>query len=153
MDEFLSFVGEQWVLFAALILILFLLARNLLSDSLGGVQQIDVNQAIRHINDEAIVLDVRLDNEFKSGHIKDAIHIPVGALETRFRELEKYKDKDIVVNCQSGNRSMRAIQILKKHGFEKVYNLSGGISAWNNANMPIETGTKSKNRKKKEKAA
>lgn len=151
MDEFLSFVGEQWILFAALIVILYLLTQNLVSNSLGGIQQIDVNQAIRHINDDAIVLDVRLEGEFKKGHIQDAIHIPVGALEARLREIEKHKTSGIVVNCQTGNRSVRAIQILKKHGFENLYNLKGGINAWLTANMPVETGAKTKSRKKKEK--
>lgn len=153
MEEFIRFLAEQWILFGAFLFITFLLARNFLAASMSGVKHIDVNTAIRMMNDGAIVIDVRLENEFKNGHIQEARLIPVGALEARVKELEKEKNKDIILSCQTGNRSLRAAQILKKHGFESIYNLSGGMGAWVNANMPVETGVKKKKRKDKEKAA
>ena len=153
MEEFIRFLAEQWVLFAAFMFISFLLMRNFLATSMSGIKHIDVNGAIRMMNQDAVVLDVRLENEFNNGHIKGARLIPVGMLESRLKELESIKNTDIIVSCQSGNRSLRAAQILKKHGFETVYNLSGGMSAWLNANMPVDTGTKKSKRKDKEKAA
>jgi rhodanese-related sulfurtransferase len=151
MEEFIQFLAEQWVLFGAFLFITFLLVRNFLTASMSGVKHIDVNTAIRMMNDGAIVVDVRLENEFAKGHIKDSRLIPVGALESRIKELEKEKSGDIIVSCQTGNRSLRAAQILKKHGYESVYNLSGGMSAWQNANMPIESGTQKRKRKEKNK--
>ena len=153
MDDFMTFIAEEWLLVGAFVFILFLLVRNVLDNSFSGVNQIDINEAVRLINNEAIVLDVRLENEFKQGHIQNALHIPVGALEARIKELDKHKEDAIVVNCQTGNRSVRGAQILKKHGFQNVNNLKGGISAWLNANMPIQTGGKSKKKKDKEKKA
>ena len=151
MEDFIRFLAEQWILFGAFMFITFLLMRNFLATSMSGVKHVDVNGAIRMMNQEAIVLDVRLENEFKNGHIKGARLIPVGVLESRLKELEKFKNKDMIISCQSGNRSLRAAQILKKHGFESVHNLSGGMSAWLNANMPVDTGTKKPKRKDKEK--
>jgi len=151
MDQFIDFAREEWLLFGAFLFITFLLANNFLTSKLSGIKAIDCNEAVRLMNQEAIVVDVRLDGEFKAGHIQDAINIPLGAIESRLREIEKHKENTIIVTCQTGNRSLRGAQLLKKHGFGNVLNLSGGITAWGNANMPVIKGTKQK--KKKDKAA
>ena len=104
----------------------------------SGVTQVDTLEATRLINQDALVLDVREDKEFATGHIPKARHIPLGALASRLGELEKFKNKPIVVNCRSGQRSARACGILKKHGFEKAVNLAGGIVAWESAHLPVE---------------
>jgi rhodanese-related sulfurtransferase len=89
------------------------------------------------INDDALVLDVREDKEWAEGHIPNAKHIPLGQLSKRISELDKYKDKPIVVSCRSGHRSATACRTLKKDGFEQTHNLMGGIIAWENANLPV----------------
>ncbi|AKJ95893.1 MULTISPECIES: rhodanese-like domain-containing protein [Thioalkalivibrio] len=96
-------------------------------------------EAVRVINqDDALVLDVREDNEVASGRIGGAKHIPLGSLKKRMGDIEKYKDKPVVVYCRSGNRSASAAQQLTAAGFEDVVNLQGGIQAWQSANMPIK---------------
>jgi rhodanese-related sulfurtransferase len=105
---------------------------------LSGVNGVDTLEATRLINHDALVLDVREDKEFVVGHIPKARHIPLGQLKARIAELEKFKNKPIVVNCRSGHRSAQACAILKKQGFENVVNLSGGIMAWESANLPME---------------
>lgn len=138
MDQFLAFAQEQWILFAALFFIVFLLLRSFAGAMVPGINQLKVHEAIRLMNDQdAFPLDVRLEKEFKGGHIANACHIPLGALDTRVREIEKHKEKPVLVHCQSGNRSMEAAKILKKHGFTDIYNLSGGLSAWSGANLPL----------------
>jgi rhodanese-related sulfurtransferase len=77
-----------------------------------------------------LLLDVRTDAERKARNIKGSIHIPLNQLNRRAEELKKYKDKEIVCYCRSGNRSLNAALILQKQGFN-VANLSGGISHWN----------------------
>lgn len=144
MEKFIDFVIQQWLLFAIAILLLVMLVRNLFAAKLSGVNNVNANEAVRLMNDDALVLDVRLEKEFKTGHIENAVNIPVGALEARIKELDKYKGKAILVQCQTGNRSLRGAQILKKHGFDDVHNLSGGIMAWINANMPVTKGGKKK---------
>ncbi len=145
MDRFIAFVVDQWLLFGALVIILGLLARNVLVPKLSGIKDVGANEAIRMLNDDkTVVVDVRLDAEFRSGHILNALNIPVGLLESRIRELEKHKSAQLIVNCQTGNRSRSAAQILRKHGFQNVFNLAGGMTAWNGANLPVAKGDKSK---------
>jgi rhodanese-related sulfurtransferase len=104
---------------------------------LSGVSQVGTTEATRLINDDALVLDVREDKEWAEGHIPNAKHIPLGQLSKRISELDKYKDKPIVVSCRSGHRSATACRTLKKDGFEQTHNLMGGIIAWENANLPV----------------
>lgn len=145
MDRFLQFVAAEWMLFAAFAVIVAMLLRSVLASKLSGIKDIDTNEAVRMLGDEKTVLiDVRLENEFKAGHILNAQHIPLGALESRIRELESHKSAPIIVNCQSGNRSRSGAQILRKHGFENVFNLAGGMAAWAGANLPVSKGGKSK---------
>lgn len=95
-------------------------------------------QATLMINrEDAVVVDVREAAEFVGGHIPNSRHIPLSQLGKRLPELEKYKERAIIVNCASGNRSASACGALRKAGFAKVFNLSGGISAWDQAGLPI----------------
>jgi rhodanese-related sulfurtransferase len=87
--------------------------------------------------EDAIVLDVRESVEWSNGHIPGARHISLGQLEKRMSEIEKFKERPIIVCCASGNRSSGACGQLKKAGFLKVFNLAGGIGAWADANLPI----------------
>ncbi|HEY5969443.1 MAG TPA: rhodanese-like domain-containing protein [Chitinophagaceae bacterium] len=83
-----------------------------------------------------VFLDVRTAPEFngtakdKFGAIKNAINIPVQELESRMSELEKYKDKEIIVYCSHSRRSPRASYMLTQNGFKKVTNMLGGMSVW-----------------------
>ena len=85
-----------------------------------------------------VVLDVRTPEEFKSGsgHLKNAILIPVQELEARFNELEPYKGKTIIAVCRSGSRSGRATVFLNQKGFN-VLNLEGGMLRWNEEKLPV----------------
>ncbi len=115
----------------------FMLIFPSLRGKISGASEVDATGAVQLINHEnAIVLDVREADEFNSGHIADAKHIPVGQLANGLKPLEKYKDQTIVVNCRSGARSSMACGILRKNGFTKVFNLKGGILAWQQAGLP-----------------
>jgi rhodanese-related sulfurtransferase len=84
-----------------------------------------------------VILDVRTDLEFDSGHLKGAINIPVDVLEERVYELDL--EEEILVYCRTGNRSSSAVQILIDHDFSKVYHMFEGIIAWNEAGYPLST--------------
>jgi rhodanese-related sulfurtransferase len=104
----------------------------------GGRAGVSPMQATLMINrEDAIVVDVREPHEFAAGHLPNARHIPVGQFAQRIGELDKLKGKPVIVVCHSGNRSSSACNALEKSGFEKVYNLSGGIAAWEQAGMPV----------------
>jgi rhodanese-related sulfurtransferase len=111
----------------------------LVSRFFGGARQVDTLEAVRKINhDDALVIDVREPAEVAQGKIARAKLIPMGELQKRIGELEKHKTKPIIMVCRSGNRSAGACGILGKHGFTDVYNLAGGMIAWEQSNLPVE---------------
>jgi rhodanese-related sulfurtransferase len=111
----------------------------LVSRKFAGGKQVDTLEAVQKINhDDALVIDVREPAEVAQGKIAKARHIPLAELNGRLNELEKFKAKPIIVTCRSGNRSARACGILAKQGFTDVYNLAGGMTAWQQANLPVE---------------
>jgi rhodanese-related sulfurtransferase len=138
MEQLLEFAANHYILTIALVVVTGAIIATHMSDRLRGINSVDAVEATRLINHEkAIVLDVREDKEYQEGHILNAIHIPLGSLEQRVKELEKHKEKPVIINCRSGHRSGNACVTLKKHGFINVYNLGGGIMAWQNANYPV----------------
>ena len=104
----------------------------------SGVASVTSNEAVLLINrSNAVVLDVRDDAEFAGGHITDARHIPLAQLAGRIKEIQKFKDKPILVNCQAGARSAKACDILRANQFTQVHNLQGGLNAWMQAKLPV----------------
>lgn len=138
MDQVLEFVSNHMILSVALIIIVFMILKMELERLTSGIDQVNPFEAIRQLNDEqAVVVDVRESKEFQEGHLKNAVHIPLGDLKTRLGELDKFKNKSVIAYCRSGQRSFSACKQLKKAGFETVRNLQGGIMAWENQNMPV----------------
>lgn len=86
--------------------------------------------------DEAFVLDIRPPKDFASGHIVGSENISSDQLKSRMAELEKHKDKTIIVVCASGVNAGGACSELKKEGFTAA-RLSGGITGWRNENLPV----------------
>jgi parallel beta-helix repeat protein len=82
-----------------------------------------------------VVLDVRNQSEYNSGHIKNAKLIPVWELEARISELDE--NRETLVYCESGVKSATASQMLTEHGFNKVYNMLSGIMAWKAMHYPV----------------
>jgi rhodanese-related sulfurtransferase len=103
-----------------------------------GGSNISASEATLLINrQDAIVVDVRESAEWTSGHIPNARHIALGHLAGHLSEIDKYKDKPVILVCASGNRSGSGCNILKKAGFQQVYNLAGGVGAWRDAGLPM----------------
>ncbi len=75
-----------------------------------------------------VVLDIRSDKEYEKGHIPGAVHVPLADIGDRVRKLKK--DKELVVYCENGNRSIWAIKRLMGMGYKNLYNLKGGYNAW-----------------------
>lgn len=138
MSQFFEFVINHWMLSLAFVVLLGLFIANEFGRRFRGFADVSPVDATRLINHEdAVLLDIREDKEYREGHILNARHIPLNMLGDRLRELEKFKGKPIIAYCRSGHRSARACALLRKHGFESVYNLGGGIMAWQNANFPV----------------
>jgi rhodanese-related sulfurtransferase len=133
----MQFLQTNWMLIAIAAVSGVMLIWSFVGGKLSGVDEADTLKATRLYNDDALVLDVREDKEYAAGHIPKAKHIPLGQLDKRIKELDKFKSKPILVTCRSGQRSARACGMLKKAGFETVYNQAGGIIAWERANLPV----------------
>jgi len=147
MDQFIDFLYDEWLLSIIFVFICILIGRSFLEPLVTGVKNIKAQEAVRLMNDEnTLVLDVRLEKEYQEGNILDSKHIPVGALDSRINEVSDNKNGTVIVYCQTGMRSKQAGSILKKHGFETIYNIDGGMNGWINANLPIN---KEQKRKKK----
>ncbi|MBL7080354.1 rhodanese-like domain-containing protein [Candidatus Bathyarchaeota archaeon] len=102
----------------------------------SGYGNVDVGEARDLIADEAdlVVLDVRTVSEYESGHLEEAINIPVEVLGGRLSELNT--DDELLVYCRTGNRSTTAVGILRENGYDRVYHMDGGITAWMSAGFP-----------------
>lgn len=138
MAQLIEFAGNNLILVAALLVILTLILKMEIGLKLNNVPQLNVNDAVRLMNDDdVVVLDVRESSEYSSGHVRDSIHIPIGSLAKRISELDKFKNKKILAYCRSGNRSNTACRTLSKQGFENVNNMAGGIISWSAANLPL----------------
>ena len=140
MDKLPIFIINHWELFAALVVIIGLLVIPPALDKVRGILSIEPVDALVVINHkDALVVDVREDSEYAGGHILGSEHVPLSRLKKELGRLEKYKGRPAVVVCATGSRSRRAAAMLKQSGFETVYNLRGGVMAWNNANLPLTT--------------
>ncbi len=119
------------VIFTILIVSGYALQDNAKNDIPG----ISVEQVKAKIDsmEQILLLDVRTCEEYDGtmGHIEGSILIPLHELEERLRELDEYKNREIIVICRSGNRSGVGTQILIENGFEAL-NMAGGMIAWNN---------------------
>lgn len=105
----------------------------------AGGHSVNTLQATQLMNREnALVLDVREPAAYAAGHILGAKNLPLAELEKRAAEIDKHKKKPVIIACDTGMTSTRAVKVLKARGFENVVNLSGGFRAWLQASLPME---------------
>jgi rhodanese-related sulfurtransferase len=98
-------------------------------------------QATQLINqNKTIIIDVRDEAQFASGHIREARNIPVKELAKRVGELDKFKTRNVLVVCQTGTQSPKAAATLTKAGFNEVFGLAGGMAAWQAQALPVVGG-------------
>ena len=116
-----------------------MLVYPLISRGMRPGAEVGPSEAVTLINrKDAVVLDVRDDGEYARGHITNARHVPEKQIADRMKELEKLKSKPLIVSCASGRRAAAVVDTLRKQGFADVVMLRGGISAWQQAGMPLE---------------
>ena len=132
-----------------LIIVILVIAVSFFSFRFQGksednITTIEVQEMIAN-KDSMVLLDVRTPQEYISeeGHIPGSILIPMGELKSRTHELEKYKDKEVIVICSSGIRSASATRYLRNLGFE-AFNMEGGMRAWNKLNINTDNDTTDK---------
>jgi len=135
MEQFLEFIGSHWILSSAF---LGLWVLFFLNDSIRSGATISVHQVAPLVNHQGgIIVDLRDSAEFRGGHIVDALNIPFAKLKESVAELNKYKDKPIILVDKMGQHSGTAGKQLKAEGFENVKRLTGGIATWTGDNLPL----------------
>ena len=138
MEQYVEFATNHLVLVSAWVIVASALLWNLIANP-GGKFNIDPVEATAKINhDDAVVVDVRSMKEFQDGHIINSMNIPLNGFGNNIKQLEKHKSKPIIAVCRSGSRSQSACSSLRKAGFENVFNLRGGIMAWESASLPVK---------------
>ncbi|MGB7815816.1 MAG: rhodanese-like domain-containing protein [Methylotenera sp.] len=104
----------------------------------SGVPNVSATEAVLMLNrSKPLILDVRDAAEFAGGHIQGAKHIPVAELANRLKEIEKFKDKPVLVHCQKGTQARAACTILQAQQFSKLHSLQGGLDGWVEAKLPL----------------
>jgi len=149
MDKIVEFTNNHTLLVLALVISFLVVVFFELRRKASGLINIEAIAAVRLINNDAVVIDLRTVDAYAKGHIVSARNIPSDELEGRISSLESIKAKPVVAVCESGISSTKAVNTLKMAGFESVYGLQGGMSAWTQAGLPVVTGKKTKSKKQK----
>jgi len=133
-----DFVRNNLLLFVTAFVSGAMLLWPLVRRTTGG-PWVNPAQATHLINrEDAVIIDVREPAEFAAGHVLGAKNVPLARLDAPTPDLLKRKERPVIVYCDGGERAGKAAAALKKQGFTRVTNLSGGIKAWQDAGLPLE---------------
>ncbi|MBU3737633.1 MAG: rhodanese-like domain-containing protein [Rhodoferax sp.] len=133
----MKFIIDNWMLISVALvsggMLLWPLARG------AGATGLTAAQAVQLMNrDKAVVIDVCEASEFAAGHVVGARNVPLGQLEEKLPTVAKNKALPLILVCQSGARSGRALAVARKLGYTQAQSLTGGLTAWRAASLPLE---------------
>lgn len=135
----MEFLVKNWSLALVFVVSGAMLLWPLIKGRLSSTAQIGTLEATRLINKEnPLLLDVREPGEYNSGHLPDALHIPLSQIKSRSDELAKFATRPVIVYCERGVRSSGAAAALARLGFQRVLELRGGLRAWRDAGLPTQ---------------
>ena len=140
MERLLQYIGNHPVLAGAAVLVAIAAVVMELRARASSFMAIGPQDAIRLMNQNALVLDLRTAEAFATGHLTGARNLPPEQLPQAGETLKKYKEKPVVVYCDSGTQSGPAARKLAEQGFTKAVNLRGGLAAWRAENLPLTRG-------------
>jgi len=147
MDRLMEFAGNHTLLVFALVTSLLLAVFTELRRKATGMMAVQPTDAVKLINNDAVVLDMRSAESYSRGHIVGARNVPMDELDGHLEKLARFKSKPVVAVCDAGITSSKAVNTLRNSGFESVYNLKGGMNAWGQAGLPVVSGKKTKSKK------
>lgn len=151
MDKILEFTSNNMLLVSALLISFFILVFSELRRKASGMINVDTVEAVKLINNDGVVIDIRSSDAFSRGHIVNAKNIPSDELDGKMSQIEKFKTTPIVAVCDNGITSTKTVTALRSAGFESVYNLKGGMNGWTQAGLPVVTGKKTRSKTNKQK--
>ncbi|MCH1413809.1 MAG: rhodanese-like domain-containing protein [Glaciecola sp.] len=138
MEQIIEFAQDNFFLSGIWLALIILILYTYIAGALSPVKELNTHEATLKINKEdAVLLDIRKQEEFKKGHIVGARQIKSSELESNdFSKLEKHKSQPIIVVCAMGMSAKKTASALLKAGFTEASVLQGGMSAWTSANLP-----------------
>jgi rhodanese-related sulfurtransferase len=137
MQQLLEFIGHHPYLAGAAVAAAVIVLVYELRERVQAFAALSATQAVRLMNQGALVIDLRSKELYDAGHIVDARNVPAAELESQADTLKKWRDKSVITYCDSGTNGASAARSLVKLGFTKVFNLQGGLNAWVKDNMPL----------------
>ena len=144
MDQYLEFASNHLLLVGALTTSFLVVIFFELQRKARGITSVEPQDAVKLINADAVVVDLRSADAFARGHIVNAKNIPYDELDAEHKKLERFKSKPMVAVCEAGITSSRLVSALRKAGLDNVYGIRGGMTAWTQANLPLVAAKKTK---------
>ncbi|MEN4912889.1 rhodanese-like domain-containing protein [Erwinia amylovora] len=142
MQDIMQFAGNHTILALAWVVLLVLVIVATVKGMFSKVKAISRVEATRLINkEEAVVVDVRGRDDYRKGHISNAINVLAADIKKgSFGELEKHKAQPLIVVCATGTSAVESAAQLSAAGFGQVYVLKDGVSGWSSENLPLVRG-------------
>jgi rhodanese-related sulfurtransferase len=137
MQRLIEYLGHHPYLASGAVLAAVALAVYEIQARLQAFAALSAMQAVRFMNQGALVLDLRAKESFDAGHIGDARNVPAADLTSQVDSLKKWRDKTVITYDDSGSGGASAARTLAKLGFTKVFNLEGGLNGWVKDNLPL----------------
>lgn len=139
MEQILEFASNNLMLVLALVAVVVAIAVNEFLIFRAGGSALTPETATRLYNREnAVFVDVRGENAFLNAHLPGAVNVPLERLEQQTNRLKRYKGRPVIVYCDTGRTSAKALGQLKEQGFDPVFQLRGGIATWQGEGLPVE---------------
>ena len=137
MGQLAEFASNHPLLVLGLLAAVFALLAYEIRLKSQGLLSVGVQDAVRLMNKGAIIVDVRPEGEFASGHVVNARNVPLAEIQSDADPLKKQRKKTLLTVCDTGLASSRAAGVLRKAGYENVFSLKGGLRAWQQDNLPL----------------
>lgn len=140
MDRFLQYASNHTGLAGLAALAALLVIIYELRERGSSAASVSPQELIRLQNQGALILDIRKPDVYATGHIVGARHLPSDQILTAGDSLKKYKEKPVIVYCDTGSLAAAAVRQLQGQGFTKAFNLRGGLTGWRTDNLPLAKG-------------
>jgi rhodanese-related sulfurtransferase len=140
MDRLIDYFTNHPFLAGGLVLMVLVVVAYEMRRLGQGSTAVAPNDAIRMMNEGAVLVDLRPANQFKDGHIAGARNVPGDQIAGDAKALEKLAGKTLIMCCDTGSTAAAAVRTLGRAGFKKVFSLRGGLAAWRQDNLPVVKG-------------
>lgn len=147
MDSILEYAGNHPFLFGGMLLMFAIVFAYEMRMARRKGFDVSPAEAVALINGGAQPVDIRAAAQFEKGHILDARNVPLADFDQHMASLQKLQERGILIYCDTGATSLKAVEQLKARGVSNVRGLRGGLTAWRGENLPVFAGRKSRSKK------